>query len=139
MLHFIDFILCLLIARVISTTTFISLAEDIFEAFSEDPVEPSQVLYGRSSVKTARLISYTRALSKLYPGFNISMDISGYGRSLDKNTLAGIYNFAKGTVKEDATVGDILADLTTTKQKLLNKKTVDARLSSHAAEVAKIT
>lgn len=139
MLHFIGLILCLLIARAISTTRSTSLAEDIFEAFGEDPVEPSQVLYGRSSVRTARLVSYARAPSKLHPGFNISMDISGCGRSLDKNTLAGIYNFANGTVKEDATVGDILADLTSTKQKSPNEKTADARLSSHAVEVAKIT
>lgn len=139
MLHFISLILCLLIARAISTTISTSLAEDIFEAFGEDPVEPSQVLYGRSSVRTARLVSYVRAPLKLHPGFNISMDILGCGRSLDKNTLAGIYNFANGTVKEDAIVGNILADLTSTKQNSPNKKTADARLSSHTVEVAKIT
>lgn len=122
------------LASIKSTT---SLADEYFETFAKDLVESPRVFQERSYTRTAQLISYIQTPSRNSPGFNISMDISGCGRSMKRSTLAGIYEYANGTVQDDATVGDILADLKALKQSAPDLQTAESRISSHTLTVAK--
>ncbi|KAL8682517.1 MAG: hypothetical protein Q9186_001464 [Xanthomendoza sp. 1 TL-2023] len=86
-----------------------------------------------SASEKPRLVSFTWTPTsrKAIPGFNISMDISGCGKSLRKNTLAGIYTYPNGTTKNDATVGDILADLRATKMNAPDVHTGQVAMKNH--------
>lgn len=107
----------IMILRLLQTTNMIaalkndrSVAEEYFEIFDENVTPLDKRGYQRSG----RLLSFveTARSAEDLPGFNLSMDVSGCGRSVQMNTVAGIYTYYNGTTHDNATVGDILADLT---------------------------
>ena len=85
----------------------------------------------------ARLISFTQSPSRNVPGLNLSMDISGCGRSVHRDTLAGIYTYSNGTVQDDATVGDILVNLKALRQKASDSHSINNVISNHTLAVAR--
>ena len=110
-----------------------SLAEEYLETLGL--IDENRVKRGYMS--TARLISFTQSPSRNIPGLNLSMDISGCGRSVHRDTLAGIYTYSNGTIQDDATVGDILVDLKAIRQLASESHSVNNVISNHTLAVAR--
>lgn len=112
-----------------------SFTEDLREFLVED----FGLLDKRSSTRTPSLMSYTWAppASEVAPGFNISMDASGCGGSGNKSTIAGIYTYSNGTTEDDATVGDILADLKAMMRNTPNLYIAESVMSRHTLTAAR--
>ncbi len=98
-----------MILRLLQTTNMIaalkndrSVAEEYFEILDEN-VTP---LDKRGYQKSGRVLSFveTPRSAEDLPGFNLSMDVSGCGRSVQMNTVAGIYTYFNGTIHDNATM-----------------------------------
>ena len=133
----------IMILRLLQTTNMIaalkndrSVAEAYFEIFDENVTPLDKRGYQRS----ARLLSFveTPRSAEDLPGFNLSMDVSGCGRSVQMNTVAGIYTYFNGTVHDNATVGDILADIKSIKNRAHDPQAASNSMGSHAIGTARL-
>lgn len=97
-----------------------SFSDEIFESLylSNAPRPPStntsaNDLSQRALARTPGLVSYIAPSTHSSDSIsvNISVDVSGCGKSVMSRTIAGIYTHVNGTIRDNATVGDILADL----------------------------
>ena len=126
------------------TTITIVFSENSSEYFSEEEIRELfagqlEQIEGRGHKGVPRLLSYASSPSwKAFPTFNLSMDISGCGYSVNKNTLAGIYTYQNGTTKYDATVGDILKAINEIANHVPDLQTAESRLSEHLTFSSKI-
>ncbi|KAI4145703.1 MAG: hypothetical protein L6R39_003722 [Caloplaca ligustica] len=106
-----------------------SFEEDLREFLAEDV----NILDRRSAANKPRLLSYSWEPPpwRGIPGFNISMDFSGCARSVKKDTTAGIYTYSNGTTQDDATAGDILADLNAMRKDAPDPLTAESVMGHH--------
>ena len=112
------------------------LTEQAFETLDEGAVPHER----RDFVKTPHLFSYiwNQSSPDGVVGYNISVDVSGCGRSVHQSTIAGIYTPSNGITQDNAAVGDILADLKTLKQSASNLHDAERVIGNHTLTIARL-